>query len=91
GGFNGNVTIKNNSDSTIKNWVLEFDYNDSIDSIWNAKIVSHEGNHYVIKPDKHNLNIKSSESISFGFSGTPANNMTSSEVPENIKLVQTKH
>jgi hypothetical protein len=68
-GCNGNMTITNNSDTTIEDWVLEFDFDAEITSIWNAEIVSHEGAHYIIKNAQHNSNIEPGQSVSVGFNG----------------------
>lgn len=51
-GFCASISITNNTDSALEDWVLEFDYERNITGIWNGVIDSHEGNHYVIKmPD----------------------------------------
>lgn len=68
-GCNGNMTITNNSDTTIEDWVLEFDFDAELISIWNAEIVSHEGAHYIIKNAQHNSNIEPGQSVSVGFNG----------------------
>ena len=68
-GCNGNMTITNNSDTTIEDWVLEFDFDAELTSIWNAEIVSHEGAHYIIKNAQHNSNIEPGQSVSVGFNG----------------------
>ena len=68
-GCNGNMTITNNSDTTIEDWVLEFDFDAELTSIWNAEIVSHEGAHYIIKNVQHNSNIEPGQSVSVGFNG----------------------
>ena len=47
-GFTGEITAKNASQQAISNWQLEFDFPGQITSIWDASVVSHVGNHYVI-------------------------------------------
>jgi hypothetical protein len=47
-GFSGEITINNKSEKIIEDWILEFDYDRNITSIWNGVILSHEDNHYVI-------------------------------------------
>lgn len=71
GGFNGNIKILNNQDEPIEDWVLEFDYEGQINNIWNGKISSHSGNHYVVKNADYNANIV--DNISFGFGGNDKN------------------
>lgn len=80
-GFNGLVTITNKKDVPIKDWILEFNFNNEIDDIWNAKIGSHEGNHYLINNADYNQNIGSQQSISFGFT---VKNGVSSYIPEDF-------
>ena len=80
-GFNGE--IKNNADTVLEDWVLEFDFNRNITDIWNGVIESHKGNHYVIKNAGYNSNILVNESIVIGFLG---NSGTSNDSPDNFSL-----
>lgn len=90
-GFNGELVINNNGNTPIENWVIEFDYKDTIESIWNAEIVSHKGDHYVIKGKSHNANIKAENSVSFGFEGVLIEGGKSTEVPENYILSEVTY
>lgn len=72
-GFTGTISIKNNGTEDIKNWVLEFDWDREIKTIWNAEIVSHTGNHYVIRCASWNSVIEPGGSVNFGFTGVPGN------------------
>ena len=47
-GFVGNMTVPGGSQG-LQGWTLEFDADFDISSIWGAEIVSHVGNHYVIR------------------------------------------
>ena len=86
-GYTGEIKIENNSDSSLDGWTLEFDFADEITNIWNANIVSHEDNHYVIENAGHNGSIASSSSVSFGFSATPADGAEFSEADlENVSV-----
>lgn len=85
-GFNSEIKIKNNSSKSIEDWVIEFDYKDDIRSIWNAEVVSHKGNHYVIKSKVNNANIKAGDNVTFGFQAAPVGGTKSTEVPKNYKL-----
>ena len=38
-GFQGQISITNNSDSNLVNWDLEFDLPNEISKIWDAEIV----------------------------------------------------
>ena len=87
-GFNAKLEINNNSSTPIEDWVIEFDYKDNIKSIWNAEILNHEGEHYVIKAKSYNANIQSGKNISFGFKGVPADGIKSKEIPKNYNLTE---
>ncbi len=86
-GYNGDIVITNKTDSAFEGWTVEFDYADDITNIWNAIIVSHEGNHYVIENAGHNGTIADQSSVSFGFSATPAESAEFSNASaENVVL-----
>lgn len=72
-GFTGNISIKNNDTAAVSGWKLEFDFAASIDSIWNANIISHVGNHYVLQDAGYNSVIAAGGTVSFGFNGSPGN------------------
>src|SRR5262249_38648062 len=72
-GFVAGTTSQNNPGTAINGWTLEFDLAANITSIWNAVILSHVGNHYVIGPAAWNVVIAPGTTISLGFQGTPGN------------------
>ncbi|WP_289356015.1 glycosyl hydrolase family 18 protein [Paenibacillus sp. S-12] len=80
-GYNFQGTLTNNGSAGISNWHLEFDYSGSISQIWDARIVSRNGNHYIIESAGWNDSIPSKGSISFGGGGSPGGN---SLQPSNI-------
>lgn len=82
--FNGQIVIKNISDKTIEDWILEFDFDHEITAFWTADIISHEANYYVVKNRGYNADIEPGQSITLGFSGNPGNVVT---VPENYVLI----
>ncbi len=47
-GLVADLAITNTSLSPVNNWVLEFDYPHAITKTWNSKIVSKNGNRYII-------------------------------------------
>ena len=69
-GFTGNIQITNNTDKTLEDWLLEFDFEREITEIWNGVIEEHEGNHYVVRNAEYNSDIAAGQTISFGFNGT---------------------
>lgn len=64
-GFTGEIKIK--AGSALNGWTLEFDAPFAIASIWNATIVSHVGNHYVIQNAAWNGAVAAGQELSFGF------------------------
>ncbi|MFO0947201.1 MAG: cellulose binding domain-containing protein [Planctomycetota bacterium] len=66
-GFTADVTIRNDENKAFPDWQLAFDYSSNITSIWNAEIVSHVGNHYVIKGPNWDDDLSIGETASFGF------------------------
>lgn len=77
-GFVATITISNDSPENIEDWILEFDFDRDITSVWNAVLESHEGDHYVIKRAPETFRISPGQSISFGFIGEGG---TSGEMP----------
>jgi hypothetical protein len=47
-GFIGNMVVPGGGQG-LHGWTIEFDASFAISSIWGAEIVSHVGNHYVIR------------------------------------------
>ena len=62
-----NVSITNLSESTIEEWKLQFDFDGSINDIWNAQIISSDGKSHYIHNDE-NAYIYPSQTITFGLS-----------------------
>lgn len=76
-GFQGAVEIRNEGDQPMDGWMLQFTFDGEITDIWNAEIVSHVGNTYVIRGVSWNSDIPVGGAVSFGFIGTS----TGLEVP----------
>lgn len=72
-GFTGQVTMKNGSSTAINNWQLEFDFAGTITQIWDAKIISRAGNHYLLGNAAYNGVLGAGAVLSFGFNGSPGN------------------
>lgn len=82
--FNGEISILNNTDKKIEGWKLEFDFDKSIKTLWNAKLLDNKGNHYILENDEWNSVIQPNSKISFGFEGNPGNIKSQ---PTNYKLI----
>jgi Bacterial Ig domain/Cellulose binding domain/Calx-beta domain len=70
-GFQAQINITNSQTSKITNWQLQFDLAANISSIWDARIVSHSGNQYVIAGASWDANLPASGSVSYGFVASP--------------------
>ncbi len=72
GGFQGEVTILNNSATPIVGWAVEWTYVDgsTLQSSWNATVIG--GNPYQASHLSWNKTIAPGQSISFGFTGNGA-------------------
>ena len=81
-GFNGDMKIKNTGTTAINGWTMEFDMKANIVNIWNAVIVSHVGNRYVITNAAWNSSIAAGAEISFGFQADGVDG----ELPSNKKF-----
>ena len=65
-GFIGNMTVEAGA-AAVHGWTIEFDAGYTITNIWNAEIVSHVGNHYVVRSESWNSTIAPGASVTFGF------------------------
>jgi chitinase len=74
-GFIGNMQVAAGA-TALKGWTVEFDAAFDITNIWNAQIVSHVGNHYVIKNMSYNGTVGANQEASFGFQATPGSDGT---------------
>lgn len=82
-GFTGTITVTNNTEETIEDWVLEFDFDNEITSIWDGEITAHEGNHYIVRNARYNSSIEPRKNVCIGIMGSGNGN----EIPFNIQLV----
>lgn len=78
GGLQGEIAVTNDLQQTLNPWRIEFDYDRTITDIWDAKLVSQSGNHYVIESAPYNRTLGVGQTVTFGFvasggSGTPRN------------------
>jgi hypothetical protein len=81
-GLQADLMLTNDTKTTLTDWQLTFNYNRSINSIWNAVIVSRVGTRYVIKNAPWNGTIAPGAEISFGFQADGI----AGELPSNKKV-----
>ncbi|WP_395736701.1 glycoside hydrolase family 6 protein [Prosthecobacter sp.] len=71
-GYNGEITVTNNGDTSVNGWTLEFDFAGTITNLWNGTITSHTGTHYIVQNAGYNAAISVGASVAVGFSADPA-------------------
>ena len=81
-GFQGAISITNETGGNIDSWSLEFDFPNEITDIWDAEIEQNQGGSYVISNTDWNREIKAGETLTFGFTG----NDSVSVEPQNFEL-----
>ncbi len=74
-GFTGSMAVGAGS-AALNGWLVEFDASFTITNVWNATIVSHIGNHYVVRNADWNGNVAGGGTTSFGFQATPGSGGT---------------
>ena len=82
-GFSGKIVIINTGDTPLRNWELEFDFDRDIDAFWTARILSHNGSHYIISGYDWNSTIMPGKSVELEFNGRPGE---VDEGPTNYEL-----
>lgn len=70
-GFQGTLEIVNDQPTVIDDWRLAFDAPVRIDSLWNAQVLEHTGNHYIVTHDGWNERIEPGGRVSLGFIASP--------------------
>lgn len=83
--FIGQIEISNVSSEDIFDWTLEFDYDSDINQFWNAEIVSHIENHYIIKNKGYNSTIRAGQNLILRFEASCSDGNISVE-PTNYNL-----
>ncbi|MCK0206706.1 cellulase family glycosylhydrolase [Starkeya koreensis] len=68
-GFVG--AMKLTPEAALNGWTVEFDASFDISNIWNAEIVSHVGDHYVIRNAAWNGKVAANGTVEFGFQASP--------------------
>ncbi len=80
-GFTGGMTVGAGGGG-LNGWTVEFNAAFAITNIWNAEIVSHVGDHYVVRNATWNGQVAEGRNVSFGFqaasgsAGTAASGFT---------------
>lgn len=69
-GFNASISIHNDGTIPTSGWQVKVEMPNEISSIWNAQIVSHDADGYVIRNADWNGIVGADAEISFGFTAT---------------------
>jgi hypothetical protein len=72
-GFHGKFRLLNDEKIPLENWRLEFDLPSDITDIWNAIVVSRDGDHYIVEHAPWNGTIGAKQEVTFGFIAGPGN------------------
>ena len=81
-GFQGEISITNQTGGNIDSWSLEFDFPNEISDIWDAEIEENQNGSYVISNAEWNREISAGETLTFGFTG----NDSVTVEPQNFEL-----
>jgi len=85
-GFQGAITLDNQTAAAVSDWRLSFDSQAAITSIWDARIVSHTGTTYTVVNAGWNATIEPGKRVGFGFVATPPTPGTLPPAPANWRL-----
>lgn len=66
-GFSAEITLTNNTNAEIHNWVVAFDLPYDIVNIWDGIIAACEDGIYTVQNAGYNWNINPGQSVTFGF------------------------
>ncbi|VEP14188.1 conserved hypothetical protein [Hyella patelloides LEGE 07179] len=80
-GYTANISFTNKGNS-FKDWTMTFESEREIDKIWNAELVSRDGNKYTVKAVDWNDHVRNWETTTFGFRAKGDDNLT----PSNFTL-----
>jgi len=81
-GFQAAAVFTNNGEA-LDGWTITFEVPYEITQMWNAKIVSRNGNTYTIQNEHWNAKVPQGGKVSFGFLGKPGG---TTPAPKNVTL-----
>lgn len=84
-GYNGQLQIKNKLPDAIEGWTMEFDYDGEISRFWDADIVEHTENHYIVTNRGYNYKIDKGGMLELGFQATST---SENAQPSNYRMTQ---
>jgi hypothetical protein len=81
-GFQAQLTLTNTQATPVAGWSLAFDLPATVSSVWDARVVSHAGNHYVVSGLAYDATLPAGGSVAFGFVASPGQ----AAAPANLTL-----
>lgn len=82
GSFHCQIVLENNSDKTLSNWTLTFEYSNSIDNLWNAQLEGNNGSTYTVTAPSWSADLASGQSVTIDFIASG----DSSAIPTNYGI-----
>src|SRR5262249_40413934 len=70
-GSQASLSLVNSQPAAVASWRLEFDLAANITSVWDAQVVSHTGNHYVLAGATWDSDLPGGRAVSLGFVASP--------------------
>lgn len=82
GGYNGAITIRNNTNTELKNWKLSFESENKVTGVWNAELTFIGESQYTVKGYNWNDTIAPGGAITIAFTAIGMRTIS----PANFKL-----
>lgn len=80
--FQADIVITNKSGRTLNGWTFTCDYNNTIQNLWGAELVSQTGTKVIVKNPSWDANLADGQSVTISFIG----NGTASIAPTNMSV-----
>ncbi len=87
-GFTGAIKVINGGQD-ISNWRVSLRLSGRIDNVWNAQMISQEGESYVFGPAAFNSKLGAGQQLEFGFQASPSGTPTQIAVTADSSPVTT--
>ncbi len=79
-GFIGEIALTNRSGDEVKDWRVRFRLPQTIQRIWGAKILRHDGDTYLLEPENWARQLRPGGRVAIGFQAAPGNSAGPAEV-----------
>jgi hypothetical protein len=70
-GLEGNITLANTTDQTLRDWQLTFRFSGTINSLWNGVRLDDQDGNVAVGPAAYNADIAPGGSVTVGFTASP--------------------